>query len=71
MYLKNGKTVSRVLIADDDPVIRHWLTSILESEGHSVVSTKDGRDAYRLLQGDANFAGAVFDMSMPYLEARI
>jgi len=32
------------------------------------VSTKDGRDAYRLLQGDANFAGAVLDMSMPFLE---
>ena len=59
---------SRVLIADDDPVIRHWLTSILEGEGHRVVSTNDGRDAYRLLQGDADFAGAVFDMSMPYLE---
>jgi CheY-like chemotaxis protein/HPt (histidine-containing phosphotransfer) domain-containing protein len=68
MNLSKGKSVSRVLIADDDPVIRHWLTSILESEGHSVVSTNDGRDAYRLLQGDANFAGAVFDMSMPYLQ---
>ena len=68
MYLENGKTVSRVLIADDDPVIRHWLTSILEGEGHSVVSTNDGRDAFRLLQGDSNFAGAVLDMSMPFLE---
>ena len=68
MNSSKGKSVSRVLIADDDPVIRHWLTSILEGEGHSVVSTNDGRDAYRLLQGDANFAGAVFDMSMPYLQ---
>jgi len=68
MNSSKGKTVSRVLIADDDPVIRHWLTSILEGEGHGVVSMNDGRDAYRLLQGDADFAGAVFDMSMPYLE---
>ena len=68
MYLDKGKTASRVLIADDDPVIRHWLTSILEAEGYSVVSMNDGRDAYRLLQSDANFAGAVLDMSMPYLE---
>jgi len=68
MYSTHGKSLSRVLIADDDPVIRHWLTSILEGEGHSVVSTNDGRDAYRLLQGDANFAGAVLDMSMPFLE---
>jgi CheY-like chemotaxis protein/HPt (histidine-containing phosphotransfer) domain-containing protein len=68
MYSSKDKAISRVLIADDDPVIRHWLTSILEAEGHSVVSTSDGRDAYRLLQGDSNFAGAVLDMSMPYLE---
>jgi CheY-like chemotaxis protein/HPt (histidine-containing phosphotransfer) domain-containing protein len=68
MNSSKGKSVSRVLIADDDPVIRHWLTSILEGEGHVVVSMNDGRDAYRLLQGDADFAGAVFDMSMPFLE---
>jgi len=68
MNSSKGKSLSRVLIADDDPVIRHWLTSILEGEGHSVVSMNDGRDAYRLLQSDANFAGAVLDMSMPYLE---
>ena len=68
MYSDKGKTASRVLIADDDPVIRHWITSTLEAEGYSVVSTNDGRDAYRLLQSDANFAGAVLDMSMPYLE---
>ena len=68
MNSSKGKTASRVLIADDDPVIRHWITSILEGEGYAVVSTNDGRDAYRLLQGDANFAGAVLDMSMPYLE---
>jgi DNA-binding response OmpR family regulator/HPt (histidine-containing phosphotransfer) domain-containing protein len=68
MHLNKGKTTSRVLIADDDPVIRHWLTSILAADGYQVVSTSDGRDAYRLLQGDADFVGAVFDMSMPFLE---
>ncbi len=68
MSRKNGKAVSRVLIADDDPVIRHWITSILEAEGYGVVSMNDGRDAYRFLQGDANFAGAVFDMTMPHLD---
>jgi len=68
MYSTKGKSVARVLIADDDPVIRHWLTSILERDGYEVVSMSDGRDAYRLLQADANFTGAVFDLAMPYLE---
>jgi DNA-binding response OmpR family regulator len=68
MNPNNGRPTSRVLIADDDPVIRHWITSILEADRYKVVSTSDGRDAYRLLQNDADFAGAVFDMSMPFLE---
>jgi len=68
MYSSNEKRVPRVLIADDDPVIRHWLTSILQSEGYEIVSVSDGRDAYRLLQSDADFNGAVFDLSMPFLE---
>lgn len=68
MYSNNGKVVPRVLIADDDPVIRRWLTSILVSEGYGVVSMSDGRDAYRVLQSDADFRGAVFDLAMPYLK---
>jgi DNA-binding response OmpR family regulator/HPt (histidine-containing phosphotransfer) domain-containing protein len=68
MYSTDEKRAPRVLIADDDPVIRHWLNSILQSEGYDVVSMNDGRDAYRLLQSDADFNGAVFDLSMPFLE---
>jgi CheY-like chemotaxis protein len=68
MNLSEIKTAPRVLIADDDPVIRHWLTSILKSDGYEVVALRDGREAYRVLQSDANFKGAVFDLSMPYLD---
>jgi len=68
MHPSNRKNISRVLLADDDPVIRHWLTSILTSNGHEVMAVNDGREAFRLLQTDADFKGAVFDMSMPYLD---
>jgi CheY-like chemotaxis protein/HPt (histidine-containing phosphotransfer) domain-containing protein len=68
MRLSEIKPAPRVLIADDDPVIRHWLTSILKSDGYEVVAMRDGREAYRLLQSDCNFKGAVFDLSMPYLD---
>src|SRR5260370_28386180 len=64
----NGKIPSRVLVADDDPVIRRWLIAILQSEGFEVVSMNDGRDAYRVLQSDCKFTAAVFDMAMPYLQ---
>jgi CheY-like chemotaxis protein len=58
----------RVLIADDDPVIRRLVTHFLEKEGFKPVVVNDGGAAYRLLQTDANFCGAIFDMMMPCLE---
>jgi CheY-like chemotaxis protein len=57
----------RILIADDDPVIRHLLTSIVKKEGYIPVIVNDGREAYRLLQTDADFRAAIFDMMMPHL----
>lgn len=68
MHEPKSNTPSRVLVADDDPVVRHWLSSILRRDGYEVVAMGDGREAFRLLQSDANFKGAVFDMSMPYLD---
>lgn len=68
MHSPNQQATRRVLIADDDPVVRHWLTTILESDRYQVVSMNDGRDAFRILKDDADFAGAVFDLSMPYLQ---
>jgi CheY-like chemotaxis protein len=56
------------LIADDDPVIRHLVTSIVEQQGYTPVTLNDGREACRLLKSDADFKAAIFDMSMPYLE---
>ena len=58
----------RVLVADDDPVIRLLLTSILKNEGYTPVVVEDGREAYRVLQSDSDFKAAIFDMKMPHLE---
>lgn len=57
----------RILIADDDPIIRRVVTRLTESEGFQPVVVNDGGAAYRLLQTDANFCGAIFDMMMPQL----
>ena len=62
------ETTARVLVADDDPVIRHLVSAIVQKEGCKVVVVNDGREAYRLLQADANFKAAIFDMMMPHLE---
>jgi CheY-like chemotaxis protein len=57
----------RVLVADDDPAILRLVSTILEKEGYSVVSARDGKEAYRALQEDANFTAAVFDVVMPHI----
>jgi CheY-like chemotaxis protein len=57
----------RVLIADDDPVMRKILTSIVNHEQYEAVQVRDGREAFRVLNADANFKGALFDLKMPGL----
>ena len=58
----------RILVADDDPVIRHLVAAIVKKEGYDVVTAIDGREAYRIMQLDADFQAAIFDMMMPHLE---
>lgn len=68
MISQSTQSAQRILVADDDPVIRHMVTSIVKSEGHTVVAVNDGLKAFRVLQRDSNFKGAIFDMMMPHLE---
>jgi DNA-binding response OmpR family regulator len=48
--------------------MRHLLTSIVRKEGYDAVVVDDGREAYRILQSDADFKAGIFDMMMPHLE---
>ena len=68
MTLQGSQPSQRILIADDDPVMRHLLTTIVRKEGYDAVVVDDGREAYRILQSDADFRAGIFDMMMPHLE---
>jgi CheY-like chemotaxis protein len=59
---------SRVLVADDDALTLRMVTAIVESQGHKVVAVKDGREALMILQRDAQFNAAIFDMMMPHVQ---
>jgi DNA-binding response OmpR family regulator len=48
--------------------MRHLLTSIVRKEGYDAIVVDDGREAYRILQSDADFRAGIFDMMMPHLE---
>jgi CheY-like chemotaxis protein len=58
----------QILIADDDPAILRLVKIIIEKEGYTVVSARDGKEAYKLLQSGEPFVAAVFDVVMPYIQ---
>src|SRR5687767_10201174 len=59
-------TRQRILVADDDAVIREAVTEILEIEGYRVLTAADGLEALRLLRQDPP-ALLILDMRMPGL----
>ena len=68
MNSKIGQSNLRILVADDDPIIRHLVCSLVRSEGYEVVVAEDGVEALRILQHDTNFKGAILDLMMPHIK---
>ena len=58
----------RVLVADDDALTLRMVTAIVETQSCQVVAVRDGREALEILQHDANFCAAIFDMMMPHVQ---
>src|ERR1700745_3532682 len=57
----------QILVADDDPAILRLIATILEKENFNVVTARDGREAYKILQADPNFTAAILDVVMPHI----
>jgi len=64
--LENGQP--KVLVADDDPAILRLVKAIVEKEGYTVVTARDGKEAYKVLQSGEAFTAAIFDVVMPYIQ---
>ncbi len=69
--MENNDTLTndnrRMLVADDDPAILRLIATILEKENFNVVTARDGREAYKILQADPNFTAAILDVVMPLI----
>src|SRR6185369_199640 len=63
----DSKEKRQILVADDDPAILRLVSAILEKENYGVTTARDGREAYKILQGSANFIAAIFDVVMPHI----
>ena len=61
---KDGR---RILVADDDPAILRLVATILEKDDYIVVTARDGREAYKIMQADPSFTAAILDVVMPHI----
>ena len=53
-----------MLVVDDDPLMRFWLTEYLESQGYEVVAVATGQEAVAACR-EGNFAYVFLDVLMP------
>jgi two-component system, NtrC family, response regulator AtoC len=58
--------MARILVADDEPGLREFITDSLELDDHTVVPAKDGREAAKLLD-ERGFDLVITDLKMPGL----
>jgi len=59
--------MARILVADDEPGLREFISDSLELDDHTVVPAKDGREAARLLD-ERGFDLVLTDLKMPGLD---
>ncbi len=61
----NNSPNLRVLVVDDEPLIRWSLSEVLAESGHSVTEAADGASAVRALTGDGPFDVVLLDYRLP------
>ena len=67
MTNEEAKEGRLILVADDDPAILRLVSTILEKENYAVLTARDGREAYKILQSEQDLTAAIFDVVMPHI----
>ncbi|WP_440947975.1 response regulator [Methanosarcina sp. T3] len=58
----------KVLIAEDEPISNLWLKNTLTRWGYEVISTRNGREAWEVLEGSEPPGVAILDWEMPKMK---
>ncbi|MFO0669543.1 MAG: response regulator [Polyangiaceae bacterium] len=61
----------RILVVDDEPLVRRGVRGILKKRGYEVVEADGGVAAVELVDGGAHFDAVVLDMAMPNLNGAV
>jgi CheY-like chemotaxis protein len=67
--MNQNNTTRKILVVDDDPVIRDMMADILDFEGHSIVVARNGNEALQLLRSDQDFL-VFLDIMMPGMNGK-
>ncbi len=60
-------SMARILLVDDDPLLRKVLKTVLDLQGHNVVALDDGRTALQVLS-PGEFDLVITDLVMPEID---
>ena len=63
-----GEKSVRLLVAEDEPMLRTKLKGLVEGWGYDVMTARDGLEAWEILRSPSAPALAVLDWNMPGLE---
>ncbi|WP_223700481.1 response regulator transcription factor [Sutcliffiella deserti] len=57
--------MAKILLAEDEAVLRMLVVDTLEDEGHEIIEAIDGQEAFNLLSTDEVFDLIILDYMMP------
>jgi CheY-like chemotaxis protein len=60
---------AKVLVVDDDPVLRDMMVDMLDFEGYPIQVVRNGNEALNILRSEGNFL-VFLDLMMPGLSGR-
>jgi CheY-like chemotaxis protein len=61
-------SMQRVLIVDDEPLLRSLMAEILSRNDFQTVIAEDGQEALNILQDDVEFSLIISDIHMPRMD---
>ncbi len=57
--------MGRIIVIEDDDIMRKAVETVLRKEGHEVMTAKDGKEAFELVDR-GGYDLAITDLMMPY-----